>query len=110
MKLFYKSLAALLLATTLTSSPITIVQAKTISLSKMKGEGFRKCKAQGKSGYTAVIKGSTLTSGTKNALAGKFSIRSCYKTKSECNRFARNIPNLVSGINTIEYSACKPRN
>lgn len=98
-----------LLTITLIVPTITSSQARGSETVRLNGEGFRACKALGDSGYTAIVRGTSLNGVSRNGSFGTFNIRSCFETRNECRRFVGSIPHIVPGVNDIHYSSCKAR-
>ena len=83
--------------------------AATANTAKLNGEGFRNCKAQGDTGYTAIVRGLSSAKSTRNGDFGKFYLRNCFQTKAECKSYVKNVPNILLGVSSITYSSCKAR-
>ena len=84
--------------------------ARGTSLTKLQNEGFRACRAQGRSGYTAVVKGKRdpayygVRGGTDN-----FSLRYCFPSRSQCERFISRAMIEIRDVQEIRYRSCEPR-
>ena len=101
--------ASALVAITIIPTTTNISHARSGETVRLNGEGFRKCKAQGNSGYTAIVRGTSLYGATRNGDFGTFNLRSCFQTRAECSRFVSSIPQIVRGVNDIHYASCKAR-
>ena len=80
------------------------------SITKINGEGFRKCKAFDSSGaqaWTANAKGRLEED--SGGFLDIFNIKTCFATKSECNRFINRIHHHVLGIEELRYARCTAR-
>lgn len=80
------------------------------SITKINGEGFRKCKAFDKSGaqaWTANAKGRLEED--SGGFLDIFNIKTCFATKSECSRFIDRIHHHVLGIEELRYARCTER-
>ena len=73
----------------------------------LNSEGYARCQSLGRSGYTATASGIS-ESGTGPG-SGTFRIRSCFATRSQCERFLVDLPRLVGKIDTFRHRTCKPR-
>ncbi len=98
-----------LLSVTLATTTTNIANARGSETVRLNGEGFRKCKAQGDSGYTAIVRGTSLNGTSRNGAFGSFNLRSCFHTRAEYSRFVNSIPHIVRGVNDIHYASCKAR-
>lgn len=101
-----------MLAMTLVPATSTISQAKaTYNIGELKGEGFRACKAQGNSGYTAIVRGTTLDEGSLFVEEGfgTFYVRSCFQTQAQCKSYVKSFAKRLAGVNEIKYTSCKSR-
>ncbi len=101
--------AAAMMAVTLVPATTSISQARTAEIVRLKSEGFRNCRALGDSGYTAVVRGTSLFGASRNGSFGNFNLRSCFQTRAECTRFINSIPRIVRGFNDIHYASCTAR-
>lgn len=101
--------ASAMVAMTLVPVTTSISHARGAETVRLNSEGFRKCKAQGNSGYTAIVRGTSLNGATRNGTFGTFSLRSCFQTRAACSNFVNSIPHIVRGINDIHYASCKSR-
>lgn len=103
-------IASSMLALTLVPATTGASHAKaTYNVNKLQGEGFRACKAQGDTGYTAKVRGTTLNGTSlisENGFA-KFYVRSCFQTKAECNNYVKTFTKRLAGVNEISYTSCK---
>ncbi len=101
--------AAVLLAASFIPATSSVSHARGSETVRINGEGFRKCKALGDSGYTAIVRGRSVYGGTNNGAFGSFNLRSCFETRAECSRFVGSVPYIVPGVFDIRYSSCKAR-
>ncbi len=101
--------ASAIIAMTLMPATTSIANARGAETVRLNSEGFRKCKAQGNSGYTAIVRGTSLFGATRNADFGTFSLRSCFQTRAACSNFVNSIPHIIRGVNDIHYASCKAR-
>ena len=105
-------IASSMLALTFVPASTGISQAKaTYNINELQGEGFRACRAQGNTGYTAIVRGTTLNESSifnENGF-GKFYIRSCFQTKAECSNYVKSFTKRLAGVNEISYTSCKSR-
>ena len=102
---------------TMVASPILMVASTSQaavagrgSITKINGEGFRKCKAFDESGtqaWTAKAKGRLEED--SGGFLDIFNIKTCFATKSECNRFIDRIHHHVLGIEELRYARCTER-
>ena len=83
------------------------------SIVKLNGEGFRICRAfdaNDTKAWTASANG-ILLDGTGSGDFNKyFSVRTCFKTKAECQNFIDRIDHTILGIEYLRHAGCKPRN
>ncbi|MEM9333182.1 MAG: hypothetical protein AAGA53_17805 [Pseudomonadota bacterium] len=81
------------------------------AVAKINGEGFRRCKSLGNSGYTAVARGILGDGGGGDRSSGfrQFQIRTCFETRFECDRFIARIDHRISQIEQLHYAGCKSR-
>lgn len=101
-----------MLAMTFVPATTTLSQAKaTYNVNELKGQGFRACKAQGDTGYTAIVRGTTLNESSifNEQGFGRFYVRSCFETKAECKSYVNNFTKLLAGVNEIKYTSCTLR-
>ncbi len=103
------ALASAILSISIIPTTAISSHAKSVEPTRINGEGFRKCKAQGDSGYTAIIRGRSLYTAPRNGDFGLFNVRSCFQTKAQCVNFVRNVPRHIRGVYDIQYSSCKAR-
>jgi hypothetical protein len=102
-------LASALFAASLMPATFHTASAKQFETVRINSEGFRKCKALGDSGYTAVVRGRSLYNTTRNGDFGQFNIRTCFQTKAACAGFVSRVPNIIRGVFDIQYRACTAR-
>ncbi len=105
-------IASSLLALTLVPATTGASHAKaTFNVNKLQSEGFRACKAQGDTGYTARIRGTTLNGTSLFSEKGfpKFYVTSCFQTKAECSNYVKTFKNRLAGVNEISHTSCKRR-
>ncbi len=80
------------------------------TISKLNGKGFRICKSFGKSGYTAVVRGLVTGGGGRDGSGFRnFQVRTCFKTKSECDHFISRIHHTIGRIERIRHISCRSR-
>lgn len=98
-------------ATVMTSAHAVAPNFPGAAVAKINGEGFRKCKAMGNSGYTAVARGILGDGGGGDRSSGyrNFQIRTCFETRAQCDRFIARIDHRISQIELLRYAGCKSR-
>ena len=80
------------------------------SITKINGEGFRKCKAFDESGakaWTANAKGRLEED--SGGFLDIFNIKTCFATRAECEKFIDRIHHHVLGIEELRFTSCKAR-
>lgn len=70
-------------------------------------DGFRRCRALGNSGYTAIITG--INEGGSGPGATGFRIHTCFESRAGCQNFIGNIGRWVGTINRLRSRACFDR-
>ena len=95
------------------TTPANAVSANfpTAAVKAINDEGFRTCKAMGRSGYTAVARGilGDGAGGWRGAGGHPFQIRTCFTSISQCEHFLSRLHHKVSQIDELRYSGCRPR-
>jgi len=113
MKKIYLSLAlslTLALPVLTTASTSEAAVAGRGSITKINGEGFRKCRAFDESGaqaWTANAKGRLEED--SGGFLDIFNIKTCFATKAECEKFIGRIHHHVLGIEELRFTSCKVR-
>ncbi|MEM7216404.1 MAG: hypothetical protein AAF423_12755 [Pseudomonadota bacterium] len=81
------------------------------AVAKINGEGFRKCKSLGSSGYTAVARGILGDGGGGDRSSGfrNFQVRTCFETRAQCDRWIDRIDHKISQIEHLHFIRCKAR-
>ena len=79
------------------------------SVTQAHNEGFRTCRAQGRTGYQATVRGMQISNTPQRGGAWPFVIRDCFATRAQCERFTANIRNTVSDLGEIRQASCKAR-
>ncbi len=103
-------LASAIVSVSILPATISVSQAQaTTSTIQLRSEGFRKCKAQGNSGYTAVVVGTSTYLSSRSGDFGRFRVRSCFQTKSDCNSYLNNFDKILLGVSKFEHKSCKSR-
>ncbi len=104
--------AALLAATPFTmASNAALAVAPGAAVSQLNWHGFQKCKALGRSGWTASARG-LLGDGGGGYYSGgfrQFQVRTCFETRSACNRFIQRIHHEVPQIEQLFHATCTSR-
>ena len=80
---------------------------------KINGEGFRICRAfdaNDTKAWTARANGLLIDGAGNGDYNRYFSVRTCFKTKAECQNFIDRIEHKIHGVDYIRYAGCKPRN
>lgn len=107
------AIGALALAPALTSFSAQAVSPNftEAAIQKINWDGFKACKALGKSGYTAVIRGThnAGSSGPDGRGDSPFNIRTCFETASQCDRFTSRIHHKVANIEQLWLNRCYSR-
>ncbi len=101
--------ASMIITASILPATTTSSHAKGATLNQLSGQGFRKCQAQGSSGYTGIVRGKSSQKFNRQGDFAPFSVRSCFQTKVECKNFVNNFPRLAKGSNDVNYSSCKRR-
>ena len=101
---FASALAASILVTT-GSFYTALAAPKTPS--QVNGEGYRACKALGKSGFRGRVRG-ILNSGANNT-SNPFTLSYCFKTKAEGQKFLDRIMHIVYPVDIIHSAQCHVR-
>ena len=78
---------------------------------KINSDGFRICRAMGNTGYSAVARGILGDGGGGHRTAGfrHFQIRTCFRSRAQCEHFLDRIHHRISQIEQLHYIGCKSR-
>ena len=111
----FSLLAAVSISLSTTFIPVHSAHAAQTSLTKLQNDGFRACRAQGKTGFTAVVRG-TSSAGFEGSRGlgrsgsdAKFSLRYCFASLNECQRFVSRAGHIISDVQDIRYRSCDRR-
>lgn len=107
-----KITSSLAVAAIISGATVLPAFAQQGDVMRIRGEGFRACKAMGNSGYTGIVRGTLLNGGSNTYYSSgfaRFNIRYCFASRTECTRFVGRIENLVRAVNTVDYRACLAR-
>jgi hypothetical protein len=106
---FASSLLAMTLVPAATTASHAFSGKAVYNVNKLQNQGFRACKALGDTGYTGVVRGTTLNGTSLFSERGfpKFYVRSCFETKAECTGYVNTFAKRLIGVNEISYRSCK---